>query len=78
MKYVYACLIGKWENLSEDPDCVIGKDFQKPNDWLKEGSPIQSLINKTGESYDQLDYVMIHFKGVDYRINPIFIQIVTK
>lgn len=78
MKYIYACLAGEWKCLNNDPNCVMGKNFQQPSQWLREGAPIETVTNKTGETYHEMDYVMIHFEGVDYHINPIFIQVVTK
>ncbi|MFZ7333624.1 hypothetical protein [Streptococcus pluranimalium] len=76
MTEVHACLCGNWVNLTDDPDCVIGEHRQDPVTWWKEGSPIWASKNNNSNSYESLDYVNIHYRGKDYRINPIFIQIV--
>lgn len=68
MKYVYACLCGKWVNLNDDPECVMDVHKSNPSVWVKE--QLESLFN--------YDYINIHYKGTDYRIHPSFIQIVTR
>lgn len=78
MKKVYACLIGEWVCLNDDPHCVIGIHHQSPSIWYEENADIFAPINRTEEdSYYYLDYVNIAYQGKDYRINPIFIQIVS-
>ncbi len=78
MKNIYACLIGNWVNLSDDPDCVMGHLYQNPNIWWEENAPIYSPYKKNNEdTFYEENYININYKGVDYRINPIFIQIVT-
>lgn len=67
MKHVYANLIGECHNLSKDPDCLIGNNHSNPNTWWEEEGP----------TLFEYDYINIHFRGVDYRIHPSFIQIVT-
>ena len=75
---IYANLIGNWECLNDDPDCKIGRHGSSPYIWWEEGAEIWSPITKeTADTLYQLDYVELHYKGIDYRINPIFIQIVT-
>ncbi|UYB50133.1 hypothetical protein OCI51_26355 (plasmid) [Lysinibacillus capsici] len=77
MKHVYANLIGEWVNLSEDENCVMGPNKTRPFIWWEENAEIWSPTKKKEEhTMYQLDYVWIHFKEKDYRINPIFIQIV--
>lgn len=77
MKAVYACLIGKWVKLQDDPDCRMGENRASPSVWYEESALIHAPINrKEPDTYYQLDYVHICYKGNDYRINPIFIQIV--
>lgn len=77
MKNVYACLLGNWVKLSDDPDCTIGNHGQSPYIWYEENATIWSPIKKDEkDTYYQLDYVYIHYLGKSYRINPIFIQIV--
>lgn len=77
MKNVYACLLGNWVNLGDDPDCKVGNHGQSPYIWYEENATIWSPIKKAEkDTYYQLDYVNIHYLGKSYRINPIFIQIV--
>lgn len=81
MKKVYACLTGNWVCLNDDPECVIGIHRQTPYLWWEEGATIYSPITKAEDYEDSfygLDYVDIYYLGKDYRINPIFIQIVTE
>lgn len=77
MAKVYACLIGNWVCLNDDPDCFIGGNHSSPSIWYEENAEIWSPNKKESEhTYYQLDYVCIFYKGQSYRINPIFIQIV--
>ena len=76
MTEIHACLCGEWVNLSDDSECVIGENHQDPITWWKEGSPVWSSRNRNSNIYETLDYVNIHYRGKDYRINTIFIQIV--
>ena len=78
MRKVYACLIGNWVCLNDDPDCKIGGEMKSPDIWVEEGAIVYSPVSRTEEqadSYYYLDYVYIHYRGVDYRINPMFIQV---
>jgi len=78
MKKIYACLIGDWVCLNDDPECVMGNRRISPYHWWEENALIWSPNAKEEEhTFYQLDYINIHYKGKDYRINPIFIQIVT-
>lgn len=77
MTKIYANLIGKWECLNDDPNCLMGNNKVSPIDWWKESSEIHSPFQKSKENtYEQLDYLWIHYNGRDYRINPIFVQVV--
>lgn len=79
MKRVYACLIGNWVCLNDDPDCVMGQNRVKPSQWYEENAEIYSPYKRGAEdTYYELDYVNLNFRGKDYRINPIFIQIVSE
>lgn len=77
MKNIYACLVGNWVNLCEDPDCKMGLHRQSPQIWWEENADIWSPFKKDEEhTMYQQDYVNIYYSGKDYRIHPIFIQIV--
>lgn len=79
MKRIYACLIGDWVCLNDDPDCFMGVYKTPPTTWWKENADIHApLKRKDKDTMYDYDYVNIHYKGADYRINPIFIQVVTK
>lgn len=77
MKHIYACLTGNWVNLCDDPNCKVGSNSQSPTMWWEENAEIWSPLNKEQEhTMYQQDYVYIHYLGKDYRIHPIFIQVV--
>ena len=77
MTKIYACLVGNWVCLNDDPDCVIGTNGQSPYLWYEEGGDIWAPMQREEDNtYYQLNYVKLHFQGKDYRINPIYIQIV--
>ena len=73
---IYACLSGIWYCLNDDPKCVMGELRQSPDLWYEEGAPISTTKTDNIKSYYELNYIYIHYKGIDYRINPIFIQII--
>lgn len=68
MKHVYACLCGKWCDLTEEESASIGRNYKRPNTWWEEEGP----------SMFEYDYVNINYKEQTYRIHPSFIQIVSK
>ena len=79
MVKIYACLAGDWVCLNDDPNCVISEWRKSPYLWWKEGAPVyapnerpEDLIN----TFYGLDYVHIYYQGNDWRINPMFVQIV--
>lgn len=77
MKNIYACLTGNWVCLNDDPECVMGINRVSPNQWYEENAVIWSPVQREEkDTYYQLDYVKIFYHNKDYRINPIFIQIV--
>ncbi len=90
MTKIYACLLGNWVCLNDDPNCVFSDYGKSPYLWWKEGAPIfttqqsdglesefesDEVPNKINSFYYQ-NYVNIVYQGKRYRINPIFIQIV--
>lgn len=79
MTQIYACLCGQWINLCDDDTCIVGENGQNPVTWWEENADIFSPNTKTQEhTMYQQDYVNIHYKDADYRIHPIFIQIVKR
>lgn len=77
MKKVYACLTGNWVCLNDDPECVMGTHRSSPSVWFDENAEVWAPIKRENEhTYYQLDYIQVYFRGKDYRINPLFIQIV--
>ena len=79
MEKVYACLLGDWVCLNDDPECRIS-DRDGAYLWWEERAPVYAPIARSKEYEDSfygLDYVNIVYKGMGYRINPVFIQIVT-
>lgn len=81
MKRVYACLVGQWVCLNDDPSCVMGDNKKDPYTWWEENASVYAPQIRSKElenSAYSLDYINISYKGKDYRINPIFIQIVNE
>ncbi len=79
MQKVYACLAGNWVCLNDDPECVMGIHRVNPSQWYEENATIWAPIQrKEKDTYYQLDYIQIFYHNKDYRINPIFIQIVSE
>lgn len=79
MKRIYACLLGNWVCLNDDEQCEIGSEHESPYEWFENGAHVYAPITPESDyehSYCGLNYVHIKYKGVDYRINPIFIQVV--
>lgn len=73
---IHACILGNWVCLNDDPNCTIGENKESPNIWYKQNAKIWSPnVKEQEDTYYQLDYVKIFYKGVLYRINPIFIQL---
>lgn len=81
MTKIYACLLGNWECLNDDPNCTVC-DFDKdPVTWWKESANIYAPNTRDKDlehKFYSLDYVNLFYKGKAYRINPMFIQIVTE
>lgn len=78
MKNIYACLLGNWVNLNDDPDCVMGENKVSPYIWYEENAIIFNRSIFENDTFYQLPHINIKYCGKDYRINPIFIQIVTE
>lgn len=81
MTKVYACLIGEWVCLNDDPESSISDWHKTPYLWWKEGAPVYAPVERNPEvenSFYGLDYVNLYYKGKQYRINPMFIQIVNE
>lgn len=79
MTKVYACLLGNWVCLDDDPNCKLIDYGKSPSVWYEENARIYAPTNRDAELQDSfygLDYVNIFYKNKTYRINPIFIQIV--
>mgnify|MGYP003290924654 CR=1 FL=1 len=78
-KKVYACLLGEWVCLNDDPNCVFVDHGQSPYLWWEEGASAYVPLKRNPELENScygLDYVKIFYLGKTYRINPMFIQIV--
>ena len=77
MEKVYACLVGDWVCLNDDPHCKIGENLLTPAAWWKENAAIWNPkeVQKEYTMY-QMPYVKIFYQGKEYRIHPQFIQIV--
>ena len=71
MTKIYACLAGNWVCINDASDCSIGDHLQNPYYWWERAKDIAN-------SMYCLDYIHVFYKGKDWRINPMFIQIVTE
>ena len=81
MTKVYACLVGNWVCLNDDPDCVVGRNGQSPYLWWEEGAEVYAPVERTEEMKDSMyyqEYVHVFYKGKTYRIHPMFIQVVNE
>mgnify|MGYP006981394722 FL=1 len=79
MVKIYACLAGNWVCLNDDPNCKISEYGKSPSVWWEENAPIYAPHKRQKDLQDSfygLDYIHIYYKGDDWRINPIFLQIV--
>ena len=79
MTKIYACLLGNWVCLNDDPDCKFIEKDQSPALWWEEGAELyapETRKKSEENSFYNLDYVHIYYRGKTYRINPMFIQIV--
>ena len=74
MKKIYACLVGDWVCLNDDPNCKLGEHLSKPTNWWEENAEIWNP--KKVEEEHTMPYVKIFYQGKEYRIHPQFIQIV--
>lgn len=79
MKKIYACLLGEWVCLNDDPECVVGEKGQSPVLWWNEGAEIFFPVTRNDDmanSMYNLEYVNVFYRGKSYRIHPTLIQIV--
>lgn len=79
MKRIYACLLGNWVCLNDDPECKFVDSDSSPLVWWEENAKIFSPVSKTPDMEDSMyyqEYVKIFYLGKTYRIHPMFIQIV--
>lgn len=92
MTKIYACLLGNWVCLNDDPDCKFSDEGKSPYLWWEEGAPIYTTEQSEDTEHSEFDssdevpnktnsfyyqnYVHIVYHGKRYRINPMFIQIV--
>ncbi|WP_413485573.1 hypothetical protein [Brochothrix thermosphacta] len=63
---VYACLLGDWKCLEDDPNSKVFDN--SPDVWWRE----------QGQDLFKYDYVNVFYNGKGYRIHPSLLQIVTE
>lgn len=73
MKKIYACLLGKWTDITEDGTV---EDHQRPLTYFDENLCYEGN-SKVARCF-QYDYINIQHQGKNYRIHPSMIQIVTE
>lgn len=79
MTKIYACLAGNWGCLNDDPKCTMSEWHKSPSCWWEENAPVYAPNVRDKEienSFYGLDYIHIYYQGKDWRINPMFVQIV--
>ncbi len=70
---VYACLLGEWIDIT---DTGTVADNQEPVKYFQEH--LNYSNNSRYADCFAYDYIHIQYQGKDYRINPVFIQIVSE
>lgn len=76
---VYANLLGEWVRLEDDPNCRMGPHMTTPYIWWEENAEMYAPITKPkADTFYHESYVVVHYKGSDYRIQPSHIQIVSE
>lgn len=73
MTKIYACLLGEWIDITETATVA---DHQDPLKYFKEN--LEYSDESRYAKCFKYDYIHIQYQGKDYRINPVFIQIVTE
>lgn len=68
---IYACLLGEWIDITETGTV---EDFQNPVTYFEENLKYENG-SKTAKCFEY-DYIRIQHQGKNYRIHPMFIQIV--
>lgn len=66
MANIYACLCGKWVNLTSS------------NSTVDDGKPVNTWWKEENNDLFKYDYINIQYNGKNYRIHPSFIQVVTE
>jgi hypothetical protein len=66
MANIYACLCGKWVNLTLS-NATVGA-----------GKPVNTWWKEENNDLFKYDYINIQYNGKNYRIHPSFIQVVTE
>ncbi|TLQ05493.1 hypothetical protein FEZ51_01915 [Pediococcus stilesii] len=66
-----------WVDLTDDPETVMGNHMVKPGTWWEEDAKLYAPFNPSRQhTAYEFPYVMIAYKGKDYRVSPYHIQIV--
>ncbi len=73
MKRIYACLTGNWIDIT---DTGTVEDHQNPSTYFDEN--LKYSDGSTAADCFKYDYINVQYGGKNYRINPMFIQIVTE
>lgn len=69
---IYACLLGEWVDITETGTVADG---QNPVKYFNEH--LYYLGDSRYAECFKYDFIHVQYQGRDYRINPVFIQIVT-
>lgn len=78
MTKIYACLIGNWVCLNDDPKCKMGPNQVSPLVWWEENAYLYApLTRRSPDTLYEFPYLNILYMGTDYRISPYHVQIVS-
>lgn len=70
---VYACLLGQWIDITNTGTVA---DNQNPVEYFEKN--LQYNNNSRYANCFQYDFIHVQYQNKDYRINPVFIQIVNE
>lgn len=73
MMRIYANLLGNWVDITDEGTVA---DHQDPTQYFNDNLDYRGGSNVA--KCFEYDYIHVQYKGVDYRIHPALIQIITK
>ncbi|MFR6448299.1 MAG: hypothetical protein ACLUN8_00505 [Peptoniphilus grossensis] len=78
MTKVYACILGNWFCLNDDPECTIIPGNISPEEWADTRTPLYAPYKRNKEHcWDQFPSLEFIYLGKYYTIPWIHIQLVS-